>query len=195
MVAFAGHWDGYVREAAVRKLGAAQSAEAFRALLVLLNDWVPEVRAAATEACANFVRPERLDIILANLDSVLALTRKSRANHGTFLGKISGVLEVPDARSAILQFFPGSCGEVARNLLVRMLAWEGSDHAEILCLAAQHPDFTVRAALIAACERQGFPVEVLRKLLGDAHPRNRKAAFRVLWYKTPMQWGSRSCCA
>jgi HEAT repeat protein len=177
-------WDGHVREAAVSRLAEAASVESFRALIERLNDWVPQVRQAAAQACQSHVNPQRLDIVLNCLDSILALASQSRADHSAFVAKIGRLLETPQARVEVTRFFVVSRGRVARYLLERLLATDASQ-ADTLLLAARHADFTVRSAAITACENPAAPVatETLHGLLADPHPLIRRNALRVLLTK------------
>lgn len=173
-------WDGHVREAAVRKLADAASVESFRAVIERLNDWVPQVRQAAAQACQSRLDPERLDVVLACLDSILALAGQSRADHSLFLSGVGRLLETPQAHFEVAQFFVGSRGPVARYLLERLLARDASP-ADTLLLAAKHADFTVRSAAIAACENPDVAIaaEIMHSLLSDPHPIIRRNALRV----------------
>jgi HEAT repeat protein len=173
-------WDGHIREAAVRKLAGAASAESFRAVIERLNDWVPQVRQAAAQACQSRIDPAPLDVVLACLDSVLALTGQSRADHSLFLSKVGRLLESPQAHSEVAQFFVGSRGPVARYLLECLLAGDASP-ADTLLLAAKHADFTVRSAALAACENPDVAIgaEIMHSLLSDPHPIIRRNALRV----------------
>lgn len=186
IVLLADHWDGHVREAAVTKLGSAHTAMAFQVLIGRLNDWVPQVRRAATQACANFVCAERIDVLLACLDPLLDLTRKSRANHGPFLDKVAEVLGQREIRPAVIESLRHSRGRAGRYLLARMLEWRDVDLAEIAAIGVSHRDFTVRSMFIRECGNRTFPerTPLLRKLLNDAHPKNRMLALLALWNTT-----------
>lgn len=179
--------DGYVREAAVSHLRLANSDTAFRASIERMNDWVPQVRLAASLACDAYLTLERVDILFACLDAVLDLASGSRADHGEFLARVDGIVDHPDNRNQVLRLFAAGHGPVARYLLSRMLTWNDVDSGALARLAAAHGDFSVRAMLVGARRLWTFPecMPYLYRLAADRHPRIRKLALGHLCEVAP----------
>lgn len=179
--------DGYFREAAVRQLGKKGcSADAWQVLIERQNDWVPQVRQAALASAGVFLKTERLPVVLAALDAVVRLTRKSRTDHNRFVDQVGAFLDQPEHRSAVFAHFRKSRGPVASFLLSRMLCWPEAAQAEVVRLSTTHKDFLVRSRFLSACEASGTVGEAaLRALLADRHPRNRQKAFLALWKSAP----------
>lgn len=179
--------DGYFREAAVRQLGKkGSSADAWLVLIERQNDWVPQVRQAALASAGMFLKTERLPVVLAALDAVVLLTRKSRTDHNRFVDQVGAFLDRPEHRSAVFADFRKSRGPVARFLLSRMLRWPEVAQAEVVRLSTTHKDFLVRSRFLSACEASGTVGEAaLRALLADRHPLNRQKAFLALWKNAP----------
>ena len=69
------HPNGYFREACVRRL--ASDPESYMFLLLRLNDWVPEVRQAAKEACMDFSKMD-FDGLAAGLSALEKVRRSDR---------------------------------------------------------------------------------------------------------------------
>lgn len=182
--------DGYFREAAVRQLGKKGcSADAWQVLIERQNDWVPQVRQAALASAGMFLKTERLPVVLAALDAVVLLTRKSRTDHNRFVDQVGVFLDQPEHRSAVFALFRKSRGPVAGFLLSRMLCWPAAVQAEIVRLSTRHKDFLVRSRFLSACEASGTVGEAaLRAMLADRHPRNRQKAFLALWQRVPADW-------
>lgn len=179
--------DGYFRKAAVRQLGKkGYSADAWQVLIERQNDWVPQVRQAALASAGAFLKSERLPVVLAALDALVRLTRKSRTDHHRFIDQVGAFLDQPEHRSAVFAHFRQSRGPVAAFLLSRMLRWPEAAQAEVVRLCTQHKDFLVRSRFLSACEASGTIGEAaLHALLADRHPRNRQKAFLALWQSAP----------
>lgn len=179
------HWDGYVREAAVRKLRHAQSPEALRAIIGRLNDWVPQVRTAAVAAAEAFIGCNGVMGILPCLAEVIALSGKQRANHLPFIASIDQLLGGAETRDAVRAFCKASHGAVARYFFAQMLAWQGVDLNVTLNVGIRHRDLTVRMAALRACAPLdgAMALPFLHELLGDKQPSIRKEALRMSWVK------------
>lgn len=98
------HWNGHVREAAVRCLGSSGEAQAVPFLLLRLNDWVTQVRGAAKEALAACVASAGLEPLVLHLPLLARLERGARARAGGFVEEIRQMLlQQPAAVYAGLQ--------------------------------------------------------------------------------------------
>lgn len=65
------HWNGHVREEAVRQLGSTDERLAVPFVLLRLNDWVEEVRRAAGEVVRQWLEGSPLTFLALNLPLVL----------------------------------------------------------------------------------------------------------------------------
>lgn len=97
------HADGHFREAALRKIaGPLPSAFAFAAIAWRLNDWVPEVRAAAVECAARTFPVTAAGIVAA---AAMALLRRENSwgrwtTERTLLAK---AIERPEVAAALAE--------------------------------------------------------------------------------------------
>ncbi|HZX32934.1 MAG TPA: hypothetical protein VFF03_16405 [Rhodocyclaceae bacterium] len=185
LVEMADYYDGFVREVAVRMLGAARSEGAFRVLVRRRNDWVPQVREAAVRSSAKFVAPERGDLLLDCLELILAVARGARGDHALFVAQVDDALRAPENRDKVLCAFGKARGGVARHLLSILLALPDDHLAAVFDVAVGHADFTVRSMLLRECGRRDVPEELslLVRLIADPQPRIRKGALQLLWEK------------
>jgi hypothetical protein len=96
------HWNGFVREAAVRALGWCEDGDELPFLLVRLNDWVAPVRAAALSAARARLTPARAADWVRALPIVEKLAGRQRANHRGLIDAVAALLRTPEARPALL---------------------------------------------------------------------------------------------
>ncbi len=186
--------DGFIRKAAVRKLARFDSAVALQAVIVRLNDWVPQVREAASVALKAFLREAYLPVLLDCLESILALERKTRADHRENLEALTALLAWPEARARVEDRFAASGRHVARFLfgvLARNVAGSGD---RFLALAAGHRDVAIRVLAVSALSRfvDDDADRMLDGLMRDPHAKVRGEALRELW-KRPLPPERRAC--
>jgi HEAT repeat protein len=180
-------YDGFVREAAVRRLADFESAAALRAIIARLNDWVPQVRVAARASLQSFKRTECLPALIECLDDILSLERKTRADQRETLVALTTQLATREGPPLVEQRFATSDAHVAR-FLFRMLASgvTGSDD-RFLLLAVAHRDVSVRTLAVSAL--RDFADEganrMLAGLLRDPHSKVRGEALSELWKRAP----------
>ncbi|PAT40702.1 hypothetical protein CK623_04885 [Vandammella animalimorsus] len=80
------HPDGRVRERALQRITPGHAdAAIWQAVLLRLNDWVPQVRAAAWQALQRLLPQLDFDTALQALPALQALERGQRAHHGDAL--------------------------------------------------------------------------------------------------------------
>ncbi len=95
------HGSGYVREAAVAGLAAAPRPEALRVVLARVNDWVPEVRAAARAALQPYLAIGFASAWVDALGQVAALARATRDDHAALLDEVHALLARPEVEAAL----------------------------------------------------------------------------------------------
>lgn len=97
-----GSRNGHERQAAVEALQDLRYGEALPALLLRVNDWVPQVRAAAQKAVRVFLDDAFLPNWIRALDSIVALERARRADHQELFDAISSYLRHPARLPAVM---------------------------------------------------------------------------------------------
>lgn len=141
---------GYVREVAVRALGQRPSVEALAALLLRLNDWVPQVRQLAAAAVEPYLRQEYVGLLLQALGPLIALGDKQRVDHLATLKAACAVLQAPEVRAEVEAAFVGLQGKPARFLFA--LLHEATAQPEgLIRRALGHRDMMVRQLAVEAC--------------------------------------------
>jgi HEAT repeat protein len=96
-------WNGYVRQAAIESLGRTEAVVALPFLVIRLNDWVPEVRAAAMAAVAPWMQPDRARELVTVLPLVARLEGQKRGSHAAFLASVRSLLGRPECQEALLE--------------------------------------------------------------------------------------------
>lgn len=116
--------SGFERQEAVEMLGRLRHAVALPALLARLNDWVPQVRAAAREAVRGLMEESVIDAWRLSLDSVVALGRARRVSHAELLEEIGEFLCRPACLGPLRAAGPPSSLVVSRY--VSALEWRAA---------------------------------------------------------------------
>lgn len=181
--------NGYVRESATRALTGAQSSQALCVLLERLNDWVPQVRQAAREAVEAYLQPAHLPVLLANLDALLALTGKGRADHGEVLERAGALLRLRAARIEVMRHAMIRHGAAARFLFAQLAkGCEETVRARVFGRFLQHADVTVRLQVVRVCGEYAaqWSTDLLLQALDDAHFAVRREALHLAF---PRQTG------
>lgn len=142
-------WDGFDREAGLLAIRSEQTSERLSAIIVRLNDWVPQVREAAKTALGDYLTPKYAPWLIAQLPAILALEMRKRENHRVTLDNLEALLATPECLPLCAPALPTSRGQCAR-LLFRVLAQSMTDDERepFLIMSLHHPDFSVRRAAL-----------------------------------------------
>lgn len=177
------HYNGFVREVAVRELRTSTSPEALLALIERLNDWVAQVRELAAAGVAAYLNSAHASSLLYALPQLMALAARQRADHGATLAGVRAVLQAAEVRERVHASFLARQGKPACYLFELLL--EVAEHPEpFLREALAHRELNVRLAAVAAC--QGLAGEHATALLLDALPRSiARLRLRMLWVLVP----------
>lgn len=97
------HQNGYVREAAIKRLDLITSGAELPFLILRLNDWVSNVRDAAYEAIRTRLKPEYCRSFIANLALVSRLEEAGRNDHKSLIQAINELLQSAECRNALLE--------------------------------------------------------------------------------------------
>lgn len=138
-------WDGFEREAGLRAVRSEQTRERLSAIIVRLNDWVPQVREAAKLAFGDYLTPTYATWLIAQLPDLLALEKRKREDHSVTLGKLAALLATPECLPLCIPALQSSRGACAR-LLFQVLAQSmtGDEREAFLITSLHHSDFSVR---------------------------------------------------
>ncbi|MHA6790744.1 HEAT repeat domain-containing protein [Pseudomonas bijieensis] len=159
------HYNGFVREIAVRELCRHPSPEALVALIERLNDWVPQIRDLATAGLEHYLSPEHIQALLFAVEPLLALAARRRADHGKPLQAARAVLQSPVIRQTVHANFLTRQGKAARYLFELLLENDPAPQA-LLRSALAHREVTVKLMAVSACQQ--MPGAHARLLLLEA---------------------------
>lgn len=164
------HANGYVREAAVMRLALLNDGAELPYLLLRLNDWVPQVRAAALDAVVKRVRPDYVEHFVHNLALVVHLEGVKRSDQGDVLRAISSLLALPAARIPMIAAMRSRCTTVRRASFRFLTRNRSDDLADLLtaALAVEDPIVRLWTARTASAELRGDALRgVLDRLDSD----------------------------
>jgi hypothetical protein len=138
-------WDGFDREAGLHAVRLEHSSERLSAIIVRLNDWVPQVRDAARQAFDDYLNPTYAASLIAQLPAILALEDRKRDDHRVTLSKLHALLTTPECLPLCMPALHTQRGPSAR-LLFGVLAHSMTDDElePFLITSLHHPDFSVR---------------------------------------------------
>ncbi|AFN78164.1 PBS lyase HEAT-like repeat protein [Stutzerimonas stutzeri DSM 10701] len=159
------HYNGFVREVAVRELNRTRSPDALVALIDRLNDWVPQVRDLAAAGLKQYLSPSQAPALLAALEPLIALEARQRVDHEPTLMAARTVLQSPLVREEVYRHFLTRQGKAARYLFDLLLEC-GAEPEALLRSALAHRELTVRLMAVAACKQ--LPAYQARPLLAEA---------------------------
>ncbi len=181
------HWNGHVREAAVRALSRRTEGDEIPFLVVRLNDWVPQVRDAALAAASARLTTERADGWVRALPLVEALRQQRRADHSPLVRAVFMLLTSVDARPALLRGLDAEHFGT-RRLCFRLVLDAGDE--SLLPRALSDSDVVVRLGATARIDR--IPRGERRRDLISRLCRDRSAAVlaRALQFfdSEPEEW-------
>lgn len=181
------HYSGYVRGAAVLELASLETGKELPYLLIRLNDWVPEVRQAATQAVAARMKPEYAGHFLHSISLVFQLRNGGRVDK-QFIDGICSLLKRPENWEILQQ------GMSAKDQAIRRISFQLAFETEpgvstsILRMAMADPDAVTRCQAVwhglSQVNMEDLP-EVLRPMLSDRYMPIRREALCCLAQKRP----------
>jgi HEAT repeat protein len=164
------HSNGYVREAAVRRLAHVRDGSELPYLLLRLNDWVSEVRGAAESAVLDRAVPEYAKHFAANLGLIVRLQRTQRIDQRSVLPAIASLLATPVARIPMIALMSADLPLVRRAAFCFLAQSDPDDLTQVLSAALTVKDPVVRlwAARAAISRLKGQALRnVLDRLSSD----------------------------
>ncbi|QWT21215.1 hypothetical protein KPL74_04255 [Bacillus sp. NP157] len=170
---------GHVRERALRESRSYPSRLQLIATILRLSDWVPEVRALATESLVTSLPGAPVDGVVEVLPLLLRLRLRSRVDQAAIAQALLAWLKQPGNLDAALGHPSGPVRQWAYD---GAFALPGIDHADLVprALADADPAVALRGlqetTALADYERMPW----LRRAFMAAHPTVRLAAMRTL---------------
>jgi hypothetical protein len=173
------HHSGYVREAAVRALGARGESDGFALpfLVVRLNDWVAEVRTAARAMLEPHLEVAEADALWRVVPLLDWLRTLRRVDHGPFIERLEALLGRPEARPARLRALEAHDLGVRRSAARMVLSEEPLD-AGLQARLLDDDDGVVRLLAAQQLARVSLPERAIlaRRVLADPLARVRRCA-------------------
>ncbi|HLA09571.1 MAG TPA: HEAT repeat domain-containing protein [Pyrinomonadaceae bacterium] len=138
------HQNGYVREAAIKRLDLITSGAELPFLILRLNDWVSNVRDAAYGTIRSRLRPEYARHFIANLALVSRLDEAGRADHKALIQAINELLQGDECRNVLLESLTSDDRLIRRVSFRLALNSKKSDLPEIVRHALNAQDTVIR---------------------------------------------------
>jgi HEAT repeat protein len=138
------HGNGFVRERAIRYLGNADDVVALPFILLRLNDWVANVRAAALQALENWLHPQFAVDFVTALPLVLRLESATRVDQSVPLQKIKGLLRTGPGLIALRGVLDLADPEWRRFAYRQLAEAAPSDLTHLISKALADSDLVVR---------------------------------------------------
>ena len=176
------HWNGYVREAAIKKLDLINTGAEIPYLLLRVNDWVAELRIAATQSIRARLKPQFVDSLLGSFALILRLKDTRRADHTQLLREIYGLLQQDENRPALLKYLQSDDRTIRRAIFRLFLTSENPISFEVFEKALTENDSVIR---VIAAESVGTKVagerleQLLRVMKKDRFMPVRREALRI----------------
>ena len=176
----AGSSDGRVREAAVHALALLRDGDALPMLLRRVNDWVPQVRAAARQAVLALLDDGLADAWAEALDDLAALGRGGREDHAALLSRIDAFLARAAGLAALARHESGMSRAARRHvLLVRLQCGDPALRAAAMRGAMVSSDIVCARIAFEALAREDL-ADALRLAAASPFAGLRTAALRRL---------------
>lgn len=138
------HSNGHVREAAVETLESVDSGEEIPFLLLRLNDWVDNVRAAAKRAIRARMTHDRVDHFVRNIFLVARLVECGRHDHRDVIQWFAHQLIEPSRQQALRHLLESSERLVRRSCYQFVLDVDGPVSNEIVFAGLRSTDLYLR---------------------------------------------------
>lgn len=182
------HHRGYVRERAVRLLDEVRDGLEVPYLLLRLNDWVPEVRAAARESVLRRLRRDRIEPFVKHAVLLFQLAHCRRVDHADVLAVAMGRLTDDENLPRLLELLEREDRALRRTAFRLATERNGGHLARLLAFGATSSDPILR---LRAARRAGEFLadaaldEALPAMRNDRSMPVRREALRILMRRRP----------
>lgn len=171
--------NGYIREQAVRMMGDEDGMLAF--ILLRQNDWIAQVRQAATNAFEQRLQNLTDDELLVSLPFAEKLRWSSRASHHEHIQKFFDELTSNQHRSALEKGLQSKHIRTRKLCTTALLTASHPDIDRALIQLKHEPDPFQRAVIFKKLHQMGQNMEEPAQiLLHDKYSSNQMLAFRYL---------------
>jgi hypothetical protein len=185
----ASHGSGYVREIAVLALADIRDGRELPFLILRVNDWVPQVAAAATILLDARLVADNRRLLLGALDFILRWTTLRRRDHGAFVEATRAALLADEGAEALAR--AETCTPQVRRFIYDAV-WRGrrgAPHADNPALDAALRDRDVTSRSLATRWLDALPdgpaIDRLHRLTRDSAPAIRSLALQSLAARAP----------
>jgi len=179
----AGHFDGRIREATLRRLPEFPGSLALAVALIRCADWTPAVRRAAQAATERLLSACLGDDVVALWPLILRLRGRERVDQSWFQAHVEAWMLRDDMRMWLLALL-GSDNAAVRNWAIRRcLEEQVSLDFDLLDKAIRDPDPGIGLHALRYAQRSGDAARVRRLAetgLRAAHPVIRRESLRAL---------------
>jgi hypothetical protein len=149
------HPNGHVREKAVAWLAHSESGKEIPFLVLRMNDWVPQVRAAARAAMNDRLSSTFAKSLVDALPILVRMAKWARHKHDEFVRATLRLLRTP-ACAAAREYGLRSPDVVTRREVFSLaFGAEGEDRKRVVRAAMSDPDWRIR--LFAAQKLRALP--------------------------------------
>jgi HEAT repeat protein len=183
LLAMSSHASGFKRENAVRRLAMLGKPIAIPYLIVRVNDWVPQVRAAALDALSRLLGTGNGEAFVDSLPAIMHLQTCMRDNHAELVRAVQDFLLREENVHHLVAGMHSRDAQVAR-LATRLLVERKRMSATVLITAGlSHKDIVVRSTvvnLLAGLEEPAFTAAVAMALRDPYMPVRREAFQQLL---------------
>ena len=177
------HWDGYVREGAIRRLSTVTTGAEVPFLILRLNDWVSNVRDAAYEAMRSRVKSEYSRALLQNLFLLSRLEHAGRADHKEIIQAVKDLLLREQCRTDLFQALQSTDRFVRRGSFKLAFALQDANLMRVAELALDDNDPVIRsqaAQTISSSLDEASLASFLERMKHDRFMPVRRAALRMM---------------
>jgi len=176
------HQNGYVRQAAIRKLSFIRTGAELPFLILRLNDWVSNVRDAAYVAIHSRLTPDHCRHFIANLSLMSRFIHAARGDHKKIIHEISQLVQSDRCRPALLESLQSE-DRFNRRASFRLALDPTNSELEQTVMLALDDDDTVIRRWAAQTISSGFEAAkleyFLNRLKRDHFMPVRREAFRI----------------
>lgn len=171
------HANGFIREAAVRRLAAIRDGTELRYLLLRLSDWVPQVREAARRPVLARLREDHAFAVARNFALVERLAAVQRADYPALVAPLARLFASDAGTIAILEVLASGSRKAQRGLVRFVASHAPTVLASIARQVERIADAVVRTRVVPSVARvlpDGEALPILQRLTADASPAVRR---------------------
>lgn len=170
------HYSGYERQAAVEALGHHAEKKVLYALLLRVNDWVPQVRASAKQSLRHLLQnPRSFKLFYDLLPTCFTIERSPRESHQMLLQEIVKYVGVQNVKSRLYISFFEDPSPLAQWSWISALKHKILPIDTLLDLGLNHPSSSLRHEALQHWQKQ--PPDY-QKTLALVHLKSRFSALR-----------------